>query len=108
VDDAYGSLYLIMFNPQEQHYRVEAQNATSMQVVNFTPTGDNVTLSSAGNFTATELEFNVANSSVDPSTVTPEFSSALVLVFLMISTLAAAILVRRKAPRKLAARLFPE
>jgi hypothetical protein len=108
VDDAYGSMYLIVVNPPEQHYRFEAQDATSVQVVNFSPAGDNVTLSSAGNRTAAEVEFNVANSCVDPSTVTPEFSSALVLAFLIVSTLAAAILARKRAPRRPAARSFSE
>jgi len=84
VDDPYGRIYLIIFNPPEQHYEVKTQNETQIYIKNFKPENETVVIVEVGNVTGTEVYFDVVNSSVNPETIIPEFSSLILQIFTLL------------------------
>jgi len=59
VDDPFGRIYLIIFNPPEGKYDVEAQDYTPLTLIKFVPTTDGVILSRIEEGTTT-MSFEVS------------------------------------------------
>jgi len=96
VDDPYGRLYLIIFDPPQQTYKVTVQNETSFYLKNFKPENETITIKEAGSITGTEIHFNVTNSSVDPESVIPEFPPVIFLPLLMFFAMLAHIFAKKR------------
>jgi len=78
IDDAYGTLYLIIFNPPDQAYTVKTENETLMTLKNFEPSNGNITISKAAEIIGVTVQFNVTSSQIDPNTVVSEFPQKIV------------------------------
>jgi len=100
VDDPYGQLYLIIFAPPQQTYKVTAQNETSFCLKNFKPENETITITEAGNITGTEVYFNVINSAVDPESIIPEFPPVIILPLFMFFTMVASIFAKKRKSTK--------
>ena len=97
IDDAYGTQYLIIFNPPNQSYTVQTNNETIIKLENFEISNGNITTSTAGEITGTEAEFKVSFLQIDPTTVIPEYPQNLIQLIIIIATLGTTVLLRKKA-----------
>jgi hypothetical protein len=100
VDDPYGRLYLIIFDPPQQTYKVTVQNETTLCLKNFKPENETITITEAGNITGTEIWFNVTNSAIDPESIVPEFQTVTILPIFLSLTIIGSIFAKRRKPTK--------
>ncbi|MEM5868185.1 MAG: hypothetical protein QXG39_09750, partial [Candidatus Aenigmatarchaeota archaeon] len=94
IDDAYGTQYLIIFNPQNQSYTVQTSIETTIKLENFEISNGNITTSTAGKIIGTTAEFKVSDSQIDPTTVIPEHQQNLILCLFILTMLI--ITIKRK------------
>jgi len=87
IDDAYGTLYLVIFNPPDQTYTIKVGNETLITLKNFEPSNDSITITEAAEIIGATIQFNVTASQIDPDTVVPEFPQILPVISIIITAL---------------------
>ena len=69
VDDPYGSLYILFFNPPNMTYNVKLQENAPLSLSNFMAEENIITKTDLGSLVTSELNFSVTNSLIDPESI---------------------------------------